>query len=840
MSLKKNVLNVRWDLNLERKDLLRFEKKTEYDFSTEAKELARDVGISVRTAQLLMLRGITSACEAGSFMHPLEFGFHDPYLFNDMKLAVERINAAVASKQRICVFGDYDADGVCATVIMMKTLKKLGADAFYYIPSRQDEGYGITIKAIDTIAQEDVRLIITVDNGIKAIAEAEYCKQLGIDLIITDHHIADDMLPDCCAIICHTIQNSNYPNKNICGTGTALKLCQAIAGDWALEYGVDLAGIATVTDIMPIIGENKAFVAQALKHINSGEALLGIETLLSKAGKKKRKLTAYDFGFVIGPRLNAAGRIENADLAVKLLLTNDKAEAGELAEKLDALNTCRRQEEHNIYNDVASMLENADLTDKRTIVLKNSDWNPGVIGVAASRVADRYTRPTILFAERDGVLTGSGRSIRGVSLYNALVDSKELFSRFGGHSYAAGITMPIENFEAFCNEFELFVKSMSEERDFVPRQTYELELEINELNRSFAQELEQMAPFGEDNPEPLFLLKDVMLKKLKVYGTEATHLSFSVVKNNIYYEAFYPFANDKISDILEYSFCDILYSFEMNSFMDRKSPRMIVKSIKRADTGEPAQYAANYSTKFYSALYRNIRYNKNCALCEVNYTDTDEHIVNLFENRIAGTAVLAFTVSGAERFLKLAEAKGLYKYFELEFYKNKHNVCAYNTVIFAPVIDEMELGRFRNIVIYDTPITLGMLDKLSALSPSAVISADNRQYVDAENEIAMLTPEREQVKAIYLALRRLGGSFYSKSNLVDSIRSATAKPDCVIELAIDVFIELGFLSVEGNSLTFMKYAPFRNLNESATYQTATALNGMYNAYLKARRSTNGS
>ncbi len=820
--------------------MLRFEKKTEYDFLAEAKELARDVGVCVRTAQLLLLRGITTAREAENFMHPLEFECHDPYLFNDMGLAVERIRAAIASKEKICVFGDYDADGVCATAIMMKTLKKLGADTFYYIPSRQDEGYGITLKAIDSIAKSNVKLIITVDNGVKAIAEAEYCKRLGIDLIVTDHHIADDMLPDCCAVICHTARNCNYPNKNICGAGTALKLCQAMAGDAVLEYGIELAGIATVTDIIPLAGENKAFVAQALRHINSGKASLGIETLLNKANKKKRKLTTYDFGFVIGPRLNAAGRIENADIAVKLLLSNDRLEAEELAQKLDELNNCRKQEERDIYSDVNAELEAANLTDARTIVLKSMLWNPGVIGVAASRVADKYTRPTILFTERDGVLTGSGRSIRGVSLYDALEDNKELFSRFGGHSFAAGITMPAENFEAFREEFERSVKKRSDEKDFIPRQTYELELDISELNKQFAQELELMAPFGEENPAPLFLLRDVMLKKLKVYGTETTHLSFSVVKDNIYHDAFYPFAGDKISEILDYSFCDILYSYEINSFMDKKSTRMVVKNIKRADTGEPAQYAANCSAKFYGAIYQNIRYNNSRVSCEASYVDTDERVLDLFENRIAGTAVLVFTVLGAERFLRLAQANALYKRFELEFYKNRHNVCAYNTVIFAPIIDELELGRFKNIIVYDTPITFGILDKLSSMFPALAIEVDNRAYIDAEKEVAMLNPEREQIKAIYLALRRLGGSFYNRSNLIDSLRSATAKADCVIELAIDIFIELNFLSVEGNRLTFVKDAPFKNLNESFTYQTASALNEMYNAYIKARRNTNGS
>lgn len=829
---------MRWDLNWERKDLLRFEKKTEYDFWSEAKELARDAGICVRTAQLLLLRGITTAHEAEGFMHPLEFEYFDPYLFQDMGIAVERIKAAVAAKEKICVFGDYDADGVCATAIMMKTLEKLKADAFYYIPSRQDEGYGITVKAIDLIAQSGVKLIITVDNGIKAIEEAQHCKRLGIDLIVTDHHIADDVLPSCYAIICHTVRGCNYPNKNICGAGTALKLCEAIAGDKVLEYGIDLAGIATVTDIVPLAGENKAFVAQALNHLNSGKASLGIEMLLNRANKKKRRLTTYDFGFVIGPRLNAAGRIENADLAVKLLLSNDRTQAQVLAQKLDELNDCRRQEERDIYSDVSDKLENMDLTDKRTIVLKSKTWNSGVIGVAASRVADKYTRPTILFSECNGILTGSGRSIRKVSLYDALEDNKELFSRFGGHSYAAGITMPVENFDVFCQRFEQSVKNISDETDFIPRQTYELELDINELNKQLAQEIEFMAPFGEGYPAPVFLLRDVMLKKLKVYGSETTHLSFSVVKNNIYHDAFYPFAGDKISEILNYSFCDILYSYEMNNFMDRSTPRMIIKNIKRADTGEPAQYAAECSAKFYGAIYRNIRYNSSRVSHEVNYADTDERVLNLFENKIAGTAVLVFTVSGAERFLKLAEAKALYKHFELEFYKNRHDVCAYNTVVFAPVIDELELERFKSIIVYDTPITLGIIDKLASMSPAAAILVDSRPYIDAE--VTVLNPEREQMKTIYLALKRLGGSYYNKSNLVDSLRSATAKPDCVIELAIDIFIELGFLSVDGNKLTFIKDAPFKNLSESFTYQTASALNEMYSAYMKARRTANES
>ncbi|MDO4572512.1 MAG: single-stranded-DNA-specific exonuclease RecJ, partial [Clostridia bacterium] len=421
--------------------------------------------------------------------------------------------------ESICIYGDYDADGICATAILLDCFSEYSGRVTARIPSRHGEGYGLCESAVRALAASGVGLIVTVDNGVSAHAEIALAKELGVDVVVTDHHSLPDRLPECAAVV--------TPGDAACGAGVALRLARALSGDARLGRWLPLAALATVADLVPLTGDNRVMVARGLPLI---EELPGLRALLRAAANGDRPVTASTLAFLLAPRLNAAGRLEDAMRGVELLLAEDIDTADRLAAALNELNSRRRAIEAEILAEAEAMFDEAEVRRSHALLLRRAGWNPGVIGIVASRLCETLHCPVLLFSEgADGLLTGSGRSVEGVHLFRTLTACRERFIRYGGHAGAAGVTMRAEEFEAFCADFLRELALRYDDAAFEPCLRYDETVELSELGLSAVQELRLLEPFGEGNPEPLYRLDGVRLAELRAMGQDGRHVSARAV-----------------------------------------------------------------------------------------------------------------------------------------------------------------------------------------------------------------------------------------------------------------------------------------------------------------------
>ena len=485
-------------------------------------------GVPRIVARALVRRGVTEAEAVQAYLHPDEAALLDPFGLPDMQKAVERIRKAIRRGERICVYGDYDADGVCATTILVQCLRSLGADVFYYIPSRHDEGYGLHEESVERIAEKGTALLITVDNGIAAVSAAALCTSLHMELIVTDHHLPPDCLPEALAIVAASRKDSAYENGVLCGAGVALKLALALSGASLQKEWLALAAVATVADVVPLSGENRTIVARGIKELSQN---VGLSALLDVAGYASKPITSETIAFTLAPRLNAAGRMGDAARAVALLLEEDAVRARQYAEELEGENRARRLEEERIFQEIENRYPPETLRSRRAIVLHGVDWHLGVIGIAAARLTEQYHCPVLLFGERGGKYIGSCRSVPDIHLYDCLQAFSGFFEQFGGHARAAGITMQPERFDEFAEAFERYIRESYPDDAFEPVYWFEEDAELASLNRENVQALECLAPFGEGNPEPVFRITQTNLCDVRRIGQHGAHLSASVIQN---------------------------------------------------------------------------------------------------------------------------------------------------------------------------------------------------------------------------------------------------------------------------------------------------------------------
>lgn len=468
---------------------------------TSAKKISKQLAISDDLAYLLVQRGLDTAEKAKNFLYPSINELTSPYEYFGMKEAVEKISGHIEKGHKIVVYGDYDCDGISAVTILMRAFGGRNIDINYYIPVRQEEGYGLNCEAIDKIVNElNPDLLITVDCGITAIKEVEYALQKGLDVLVTDHHTIGSELPDCIVIDpCFNPQLTQ-----LCGAGVAFTLVRALFGEeYALRF-IDVCAIATVADIVPLVGDNRTIVKYGLETIRKGRAKVGINELIYKAGLDKRHVTSYDIGFKIAPRLNAAGRLSVAHSSVNLLMTEDATIASFIAEELSMRNTERQDIGKQISNEAMQLLYGYDFGKNHVIVLNGKTWNEGVIGISAAKIAEYFNMPTILLTEgADGVIKGSARSISGINIVELIATQKGLLSGFGGHAMAAGLSMPKENFAKFFEGINEKASKFSNDI-FKRKVSYEAEIPVKNITYGFIKELELLEPYGYMNPSPVF------------------------------------------------------------------------------------------------------------------------------------------------------------------------------------------------------------------------------------------------------------------------------------------------------------------------------------------------
>ena len=488
-----------------------------------ASELAREARIPIVLAELLLGRGVTSSAEAHRFLNPQYEHLHDPKLMMGMSAAVERLEHAIEAREPVMLYGDYDVDGTSAVVLLKTAIEMLGGQVSFHVPHRLREGYGMQSSVLETAYAEGVRLVVTVDTGMRAVAEAETAKRLGLDLIITDHHLPDasEAVPECGAILNPNQRGCDYPEKGLCGAAIALKLAQALLErrdpvrmrEKLLPSFLKLAAIATIADAVPLKGENRTIAALGLRELRR-PAGAGLRALFAVAGldPASKELTGFDVGFRLAPRINAAGRMDVASEVIELFTTRDQVRATELANKLERLNRERRDTEATALNSIEARLEtDVDLCEDRLLVVDGDGWHRGVIGILASRVVERTAKPAIVVSVEDGVAHGSGRSVDGFVLLSAMESCGDLFTRFGGHAFAVGFAMPAERLPELKRRLRIYAEAHLAGREPERVVKVQAELPLDRITPVLAGWLRKLEPLGHGNPEPVFVARGARL-----------------------------------------------------------------------------------------------------------------------------------------------------------------------------------------------------------------------------------------------------------------------------------------------------------------------------------------
>lgn len=555
------------------------------------KQLAGALGVSDSLANLMVQRGITSAEEASAFFNPSLDYLHDPFLMKNMNIAVDRISTAIKKNERILVYGDYDVDGTTAVALMYSFLKDQYSNVDYYIPDRYKEGYGVSFQGLDFAYQNNCKVVITLDCGIKAVEKVKYARTKGLDVIICDHHLPGDEIPKALAVLDPKQPLCNYPYKELSGCGVGFKLIQAYTRVHGIPFSaiahyLDLVAVSIASDIVPITGENRVMAYFGLKRLNEAPRT-GLKELIREAEVTKA-LTIEDVVFKIGPRINAAGRMETGSKAVDLLVSSDIGLATGISKEINSFNIERRTVDRSITTEAMRMISDDQRTvNSRTTVLYNPHWKKGVIGIVASRLIETYYRPTVILTESNGFATGSARSVQGYDLYAAIEACSDLLESFGGHMFAAGLTLKKENIRPFMERFEQYVNSTISDEQLVPRIFIDTELSFSEINEDFFKTMSQFQPFGPENMSPVFISKNVFdTGSGRMVGSSGEHLKLELCQESTGQKSFSAIAFGQANHF-EYikggKPFDICYSLEMNEFRGNRNLQLNVRDIKTPD-----------------------------------------------------------------------------------------------------------------------------------------------------------------------------------------------------------------------------------------------------------------
>ena len=499
-------------------------------------ELARRYANVVPVSELLVQRGVHSISEAEKFFHPSLRDLHDPFLMPDMDKAVERLDRAMGAKERIMVYGDYDVDGTTAVALVYRYLQNFYSEIEYYIPTRYDEGYGITMSVIDEAAAHGVRLIIILDCGIKAIEEIKYARTKGIDFIICDHHVPDDELPPATAILNPKLEGSTYPCSHLSGCGVGYKLMQAFSisnglGTAELEGMLDLVAVSIAADIVPMVDENRVMAYHGLKRLNTNPNM-GLRAIIRTCGLGGKEITISDVIFKIGPRINASGRMQSGREAVELLVARDAKDANEKSLAIDQYNKDRKELDKRITEEANAILEaRGEMnSDKKSIVIYNKDWHKGIIGIVASRLTELYYKPSVVLTLSNGLATGSSRSVQGFDVYKAVDSARDLLENFGGHTYAVGLSLKEENIPEFTRRFEEYVAANILPSQLTPQIDIDAIITFSSITPEFVSTLRLFNPFGPGNQKPVFCSRRVKdFGSSKLVGKNLEHIKLELV-----------------------------------------------------------------------------------------------------------------------------------------------------------------------------------------------------------------------------------------------------------------------------------------------------------------------
>ena len=566
-------------------------------FTSEQQSIADELSIRFpgcsTISRMMALRGITSLDDVEKFLNPSLSDLHDPFLMQDMDKAVNRLNKALGRKEKILIYGDYDVDGITSVALVYRYLQNYYSNVEYYIPTRYEEGYGVSDKSIDFAASLGVSLIIVLDCGIKAVEEIEYAKSKGIDFIICDHHVPDDRLPDAVAILNPKLEGNPYPFKHLSGCGVGFKFMQAFAqsngltNSYELDSLLDLVAVSIAADIVPITGENRIMAYYGIKRLNTNPNM-GLRSIIKICGMANKEITISDVIFKIGPRINASGRMQSGMEAVELLVTKDAADAYRKGKNIDQYNKDRKELDKRITEEANAILEDRGeiASSRKPIVIYNKDWHKGIIGIVASRLTEIYYKPAVVLTLSNGLATGSSRSVHGFDIYKAIESTRDLLENFGGHTYAVGLSLKEENIPEFTKRFEQYVIDNIKPEQLSQLISIDCELDFDEITPEFVGYLRRFNPFGPGNQKPIFSTKNVYdFGTSKLVGKNLEHIKLElvdsrseVVLNGIAFNQAECFDYIKAHKPFE-----ICYTIEENKHQGNSSIQLMVKGIKIPD-----------------------------------------------------------------------------------------------------------------------------------------------------------------------------------------------------------------------------------------------------------------
>ncbi|MDA3816083.1 MAG: single-stranded-DNA-specific exonuclease RecJ [Prolixibacteraceae bacterium] len=561
----------------------------------DVKHLSAELSVDMTIANLLVQRDIRNFSDAKAFFRPRLADLHDPFLMKDMEKAVERLKLAIDRQEKVLIYGDYDVDGTTSVSLLYLFLKDKIKELDYYIPDRYSEGYGISPKSIEYAADNHYSLVIVIDCGIKAVEKIAYARTRHLDYIICDHHNPGDRIPDAYAVLDPKRPDCDYPFKDLSGCGVGYKYLMA----YCMKYDVpivqlydllDLVVVSIASDIVPVIGENRVLAYYGLRKLNSNPSV-GLKTLIRNSGISGTEISINDIVFKIGPRLNAAGRIEHGEKSVELLVSQDENAASEMGVQINTFNEIRKSLDRDITAEALGLIVNNEkLFNRNSTVLYNRDWHKGVVGIVASRVSDVYYKPTVILTESNGMATGSARSIKNFDLYEAVDYCSDLLESYGGHMYAAGLTMKIENIKAFEERFEDFVTRHLKKDQLIQTVDVDSRLQLTEITPKFVRLLKQFEPFGPHNMAPVFVTEDVLdAGTSRVVGRNGEHLKLDLVEPNGSSKRFPGIAfsqSEKYSLISKGIPFDVCFSITENVFRGRTSTQLMIRDIRERQSDE--------------------------------------------------------------------------------------------------------------------------------------------------------------------------------------------------------------------------------------------------------------
>ena len=657
--------------------------------------LCNKLGISPEISQILKNRGINDKDDVNVFMNPSLEYLYDPFLMKDMDKSVSRIKKAVENNERIWIYGDYDVDGVSSTSILYIYFKSINYDVNYYIPNRLEEGYGLNKEALEKIIESGCDLIITVDCGITAVEEVEFAKKFGVDVIITDHHECQEEIPNAYAVVNPKQEECNYPFDSLCGCGVAFKLIQGLTTKEEFKASMydylEIVTFATICDIVPLVGENRIIVKNGLNLMKNGKNL-GIKSLIKVCGIDTDKISSSHIGFSLGPRINASGRLGYSYLGVQLFTSECEEQSIELANLLEEKNNQRQMIESKMYKEAEEIIANDNrYIDEKVLVIAKEGWQHGVIGIVASKLTEKYYKPTILLTIEEGEGRGSARSIKGFNMFEALLDCSDLLNKFGGHEQAAGLALDEEKIETLRQKINEKANYKLNDEDMIEDINVELELSEDVVSFEFIDELHKLEPFGMNNPSPRFIIRDLEMIDIRCIGKEKQHLKFKVKKKYEYdcigFNMAYLSSKFTLGDKV-----DLLFQLDENTYMGNKKIQFLLKDIRMS-------YPKNINKD--ENISRLIKYIKPI---EFKY-NIDNHIdingnkdINIFEYINENTLIICNSIKGLCKSISDISLTGLdysLNYNVIDNYKNNVDV------IFFPYIDKIDIKRYNSIILYD-------------------------------------------------------------------------------------------------------------------------------------------